>query len=56
MSITIVVAQKEETTITVAQELPTTITIETGPVQLNLDIDETSSVDAVSVEGIVNHG
>ena len=56
MSITIIVAQKEATTIAVAQELPTTIDIAIAPVQLNLDIDETSSVDVISYEEKVNYG
>ena len=56
MSITIIVAQKEATTIEVVQELPTTIDIAIAPVQLNLDIDETSSVDVISFEEKVNYG
>ena len=56
MSITVIVAQQQSTTISVAQELPTVIEIETGPVQLNLDIDETSSVDVVSVKEIPSYG
>ena len=56
MSITIIVAQKEATTIEAVQELPTTIDIAIAPVQLNLDIDETSSVDVISYEEKVNYG
>ena len=56
MSITVIVAQQQSTTISVAQELPTVIEIETGPVQLNLDIDETSSIDILSYEEIPSYG